>query len=57
MARPAPRARRLGLIAALGTRILLLLSLSFLLGLTRPVFTIPEIPYLHDIEARDRGML
>jgi predicted tellurium resistance membrane protein TerC len=48
-----PRARRLGLIAALGTRILLLMSLSFLLGLTRPVFTIPEIPYLHDIEARE----
>jgi predicted tellurium resistance membrane protein TerC len=48
-----PRARRLGLIAALGTRILLLCSLSFLLGLTKPVFTIPEIPYLHDLEARE----
>jgi len=48
-----PRARRLGLIAALGTRILLLCSLSFLLGLTKPLFTIPEIPYLHDIEARE----
>ena len=48
-----PRARRLGLIAALGTRILLLCSLSFLLGLTRPLFTIPEMPYLHDIEARE----
>jgi predicted tellurium resistance membrane protein TerC len=48
-----PRARRLGLIAALGTRILLLCSLSFLLGLTRPVFTIPELPYLHDLEARE----
>ncbi|HKA06248.1 MAG TPA: TerC family protein [Gemmataceae bacterium] len=48
-----PRARRIGLLAALGTRILLLCSLSFLLGLTRPVFTIPELPYFHDIEARE----
>ena len=48
-----PRARKLGLIAALGTRILLLCSLSFLLGLTKPLFTIPEIPYLHDVEARE----
>jgi predicted tellurium resistance membrane protein TerC len=48
-----PRARRIGLIAALGTRILLLLSLSFLLGLTRPVFTIPDLPYFHDLEARE----
>lgn len=48
-----PKARRLGLIAALGTRILLLLSLSWLLGLTRPVFTIPELPYFHDLEARE----
>jgi len=48
-----PRARRIGLLAALGTRILLLLSLSFLLGLTRPVFTIPELPYFHDLEARE----
>jgi predicted tellurium resistance membrane protein TerC len=48
-----PRARRLGLIAALGTRILLLCSLSFLLGLTKPLFTIPEFPYLHNVEARE----
>jgi predicted tellurium resistance membrane protein TerC len=48
-----PRARRLGLIAALGTRILLLCSLSFLLGLTKPLFTIPEIPYFHAAEARE----
>ena len=48
-----PKARRIGLLAALGTRILLLLSLTFLLGLTKPVFTIPEIPYLHDVEARE----
>jgi predicted tellurium resistance membrane protein TerC len=48
-----PRARRLGLIAALGTRILLLCSLSFLLGLTKPLFTLPEIPYLHAADARE----
>jgi predicted tellurium resistance membrane protein TerC len=48
-----PRARKLGLIAALGTRILLLCSLSFLLGLTKPLFTIPEIPYLHAADARE----
>jgi predicted tellurium resistance membrane protein TerC len=48
-----PRARKLGLIAALGTRILLLCSLSFLLGLTRPIFTLPEIPYLHSADARE----
>jgi predicted tellurium resistance membrane protein TerC len=51
-----PRARRIGLLAALGTRILLLFSLSFLLGLTRPVFTIPELPYFHDVEAREVSM-
>jgi len=48
-----PRARRLGLAAALGTRILLLLTLSFLLGLTRPLFTLPDLPLLHDLEARE----
>jgi len=48
-----PRARRIGLLAALGTRILLLFSLSFLLGLTKPLFTIPELPYFHDVEARE----
>ncbi|WP_020474307.1 TerC family protein [Zavarzinella formosa] len=48
-----PRARRLGLVAALGTRLLLLASLSFLLGLTKPVFTIPDLPFFHDLEARE----
>ncbi|HEX3152871.1 MAG TPA: TerC family protein [Gemmataceae bacterium] len=48
-----PRARRLGLIAALGTRILLLCSLSFLLSLTKPLFTLPELPLLHNVDARD----
>ena len=48
-----PRARRLGLMLALGTRIVLLLFLSFLLGLTDPLFTIPDLPYFHDLEARE----
>lgn len=48
-----PKARRIGLVAALGTRILLLLSLSFLLGLTKPLFTVPEIPFVHELEARE----
>jgi predicted tellurium resistance membrane protein TerC len=48
-----PKARRIGLLAALGTRILLLLSLSFLLGLTKPLFTIPDLPLFHDLEARE----
>ena len=48
-----PRARRLGLIAALGTRLLLLASLSFLLGLTKPLFTLPDLPFLHELEVRE----
>jgi predicted tellurium resistance membrane protein TerC len=48
-----PRARRYGLMAALGTRILLLFSLSLLLGLTKPIFTVPDLPLLHDLEARE----
>lgn len=48
-----PRARRLGLILALGTRLLLLFSLSFLLGLTKPILTIPELNFLEDLEARE----
>ena len=48
-----PQARRIGLGAALGTRILLLLTLSFLLGLTTPLFTLPDFPLLHDLEARE----
>jgi predicted tellurium resistance membrane protein TerC len=35
-----PRARRLGLLGAMGTRVLLLLSLSWVIGLTRPWFTV-----------------
>ena len=48
-----PKARKIGLAAALGTRLLLLFSLSFLLGLTKPVFTLPELGFLHDMEARE----
>lgn len=48
-----PRARRLGLILALGTRLLLLFSLSFLLGLTKPILTLPEFNFLEDLEARE----
>jgi predicted tellurium resistance membrane protein TerC len=36
------RARRLGLLLALGTRILLLFSLSWIIGLTRPLFEVME---------------
>ncbi|MCU0704178.1 MAG: TerC family protein [Fimbriiglobus sp.] len=45
-------ARRIGLGAALGTRLLLLCTLSFLMGLTKPLFTLPDLPFLHDPEAR-----
>jgi predicted tellurium resistance membrane protein TerC len=48
-----PKARKIGLAAALGTRLLLLFSLSFLLGLTTPLFTLPELGFLHDAEARE----
>ncbi len=48
-----PKARKIGLAAALGTRIVLLLSLSFLLGLTAPIFILPELGFLHDMEARE----
>lgn len=46
-------ARRIGLIAALITRLLLLFTLTWMLGLTRPVFTLPELPLLDHPEARD----
>lgn len=48
-----PKARRLGLIAALVTRLLLLTTLSFILGLTAPVLTLPDWPLLHSLEARE----
>ncbi len=48
-----PKARRLGLIAALGTRLLLLGSLFLLLKLTAPLFTLPTLGIITDIEARE----
>ena len=51
-----PRARKIGLAAALGTRLLLLFSLTLLLGLTKPVFTLPipgMAPDARDISWRD----
>jgi predicted tellurium resistance membrane protein TerC len=51
-----PRARKLGLTAALGTRILLLFSLTFLLGLTKPILRVPIPgldPGVRDISWRD----
>lgn len=48
-----PKARKVGLAAALGTRLLLLFSLSFLLGLTAPLFTLPDFGVIHDMEARE----
>jgi len=47
-----PRARKIGLAAALGTRLLLLFGLSTLMGLTKSVFTLPELPFLDTAEAR-----
>jgi predicted tellurium resistance membrane protein TerC len=46
--RQAP-ARRLGLLLAMGTRILLLLSLSWVVRLTAPLFTL----WTHEISGRD----
>jgi predicted tellurium resistance membrane protein TerC len=48
-----PKARQIGLAAALGTRLLLLFSLTFLLGLTAPLFTLPDLGFLNDMEARE----
>ncbi|MCC6730033.1 MAG: TerC family protein [Chthonomonadales bacterium] len=51
------RARRLGLLVAMGTRILLLLSLSWVLGLTRTLFTVPGVGEAGDISGRDLVLL
>ncbi len=40
------RARKLGLLAALVTRIILLLGLTWVMGLTKPWFTIPQLPLM-----------
>jgi predicted tellurium resistance membrane protein TerC len=44
-----PSARRLGLGLAMGTRILLLLVLSWIMGLTRPLFEVLS----HEVSGRD----
>jgi predicted tellurium resistance membrane protein TerC len=47
------RARRIGLLLALGMRILLLLTISWLMGLTRPLFSVLG----HEISGRDLILL
>ena len=39
-----PRARRLGLLGAFFTRVLLLLSIAWIVNLTRPLFTVFSLP-------------
>jgi predicted tellurium resistance membrane protein TerC len=46
-----PKARTIGLILALGMRLLLLLALSWIMRLTQPLFTVPVIH--HPISGRD----
>ncbi|MBX9600684.1 MAG: TerC family protein [Bryobacteraceae bacterium] len=48
-----PRARQLGLLAALGSRLALLLSLSWIMGLTAPLFTVLN----QEISGRDLILL
>ena len=47
-----PKARRIGLIAALGSRLILLFFLTWVLGLTKPVYTLPDMPLFHTLDAR-----
>ncbi len=47
------RARRTGLLAAMGMRILLLMSIAWIVRLTAPLFTV----FAHDISGRDLIML
>jgi predicted tellurium resistance membrane protein TerC len=49
------RARQLGLMLALVTRVLLLLSLTWLMGLTKPLFTVPLLD--HGFSGRDLILL
>ncbi|NLG97225.1 MAG: TerC family protein [Chloroflexi bacterium] len=48
-----PRARKLGLAAAMITRVLLLLSLSWVIGLTQPLFVVLG----HEVSGRDLILL
>lgn len=47
------RARRLGILLAVGTRLLLLLSISFLMRLTQPLFVV----FHNDFSGRDLALL
>src|SRR5947209_3468404 len=47
------RARLIGLSLALGLRLGLLLSIKWLMGLTAPLFTLPELVLLHELAARE----
>ena len=47
------KARKLGLSLALITRILLLMSLTWIMGLTRPLFTVPLVNQEEGSAARD----
>jgi len=49
------KARRLGLALAFVTRVLLLLSLSWVMGLTKPLFTLPVLA--RDVSGRDLVLL
>ena len=49
------KARQLGLWLALITRVLLLLSITWLMGLTRPLFTLPLLD--HGLSGRDLILL
>ena len=49
------KARQLGLTLALVTRVLLLLSLTWLMGMTRPLFTLPIVD--HGLSGRDLILL
>jgi predicted tellurium resistance membrane protein TerC len=49
------KARKLGLSLALITRILLLLSITWLMGLTKPLFTLPVLE--HGLSGRDLILL
>ena len=46
-----PKARRLGLLGAMVTRVLLLFSLAWIIRLTQPLFTLPV--FEHEISGRD----
>lgn len=48
-----PKARRLGLVLALGTRLALLAALSFIMGLTRPLFSVAG----HEFSGRNLVLL